>query len=279
MARTNAKLSKKALSSACTRHNWALQWCWNYERMQAAGYAYAMVPVIKELYDTEEDQCRQLERHMQFYNTHPGTSALIMGADVALEEAYQPEMGDSLKVALMGPLAGVGDTIQGVLVTPTFSIIAASMAAEGNWLSILVSSLPLFVLWILRWPLFNYGYKQGVNVISDVNSMSVLDDLQVAASVLGITVVGGFVPSILAGLKINPEFMKTEMISPETGEVVSSAGGAKFQEGLDAILPYLIPIVVTFFCYWMIKNRKVTPLKTILVLSVLAFLAGAFGVM
>ena len=53
MAKTNAKLSKKALSSACTRHNWALQWCWNYERMQAAGYAYAMVPVIKELYDTE----------------------------------------------------------------------------------------------------------------------------------------------------------------------------------------------------------------------------------
>ena len=70
MARTNAKLSKKAISSACTRHNWGLQWCWNYERMQAAGYAWAMVPVIKELYDTTEDQCRQLERHMQFYNTH-----------------------------------------------------------------------------------------------------------------------------------------------------------------------------------------------------------------
>lgn len=277
MARTNAKLSKKALSSACTRHNWALQWCWNYERMQAAGYAYAMVPVIKELYDTEEDQCRQLERHMQFYNTHPGASALIAGADVALEEAYQPEMGDSLKVALMGPLAGVGDTIQGVLVTPTFSIIAASMAAEGNWLALLMSSLPLFILFVLRWPLFNYGYKQGVNVISDVNSMSVLDDLQVAASVLGITVVGGFVPSILAGLKIKDTFLSSELTDAE-GNVLQSTGG-NIQKGLDAILPYLIPVVVTFFCYWMIKNRKVTPLKTILVLSVLAFLAGAFGVM
>ena len=214
---------------------------------------------------------------MQFYNTHPGTSALIMGADVALEEAYQPEMGDSLKVALMGPLAGVGDTIQGVLVTPTFSIIAASMAAEGNWLAVLMSSLPLFILWILRWPLFNYGYKQGVNVISDVNSMSVLDDLQVAASVLGITVVGGFVPSILAGLKIKDTFLSSELTDAE-GNVLQSTGG-NIQKGLDAILPYLIPVVVTFFCYWMIKNRKVTPLKTILVLSVLAFLAGAFGVM
>ena len=278
MARTNAKLSKKALNSANHRHNWALQWCWNYERMQAAGYAYAMVPVMKELYDTTEEQCRNLERHMQFYNTHPGASALIMGADVALEEAYQGEMGDSLKVALMGPLAGIGDTIQGVLVTPTFSIIAASMAAEGNPLSVLVLTLPLLVLFLIRYPLFNYGYKQGVNVISDVNSMTALDDLQVAASVLGITVVGGFVPSILSGLKINSNFLKSELVNPETGEVVSSAGGAQIQEGLDAILPYLIPICVTFFCYWLIKHRKVTPLKTILLLAVIAFACGAFGV-
>ena len=115
------KLSQAALKQACNRHNWALQWCWNYEKMQAAGYAYAMVPVVKELYDGVEEQCRQLERHMQFYNTHPGSSALIMGAGVALEEGGQPEVHDSLKVALMGPLAGIGDTIQAVLVTPPFN--------------------------------------------------------------------------------------------------------------------------------------------------------------
>ena len=45
------KLTQAALKKACSRHNWALQWCWNYEKMQAAGYAYAMVPIIKELYD------------------------------------------------------------------------------------------------------------------------------------------------------------------------------------------------------------------------------------
>jgi len=277
MARTNAKLSKKAISSACTRHNWGLQWCWNYERMQAAGYAWAMVPVIKELYDTEEDQCRQLERHMQFYNTHPGATALIMGADVALEESYQPEMGDSLKVALMGPLAGIGDTIQGVLVTPTFSIISASMAAEGNWMAPVVATLPLLILFIIRWPLFNYGYKAGVNVISDVNGVGALDKLQVAASVLGITVVGGFVPSILASLKIKDSFLATEL-KDEAGNVVSTTAG-KIQAGLDAIFPYLIPVCVTALCYFLIKVKKVTPMKTILILFAAAFICGAFGVM
>ena len=56
MTATNAKLSTGALKKAINRHNWALQWCWNYEKMQAAGYAYAMVPVIKELYDDNDER-------------------------------------------------------------------------------------------------------------------------------------------------------------------------------------------------------------------------------
>ena len=233
------------------RHNFALQWCWNYERMQAAGYAFSMVPVIKELYTGEETQCRELERHMQFYNTHPGASALIIGADCALEESYQTEVGDSLKVALMGPLAGIGDTIQAVLVIPTFSILAASLAADGNFLSVLVLTLPLLVLWLIRFPLFKYGYKQGVNVISDVGSMNALDKLQIAASVLGITVVGGFVPSILSGLRIKDDFLASELLDAQ-GNVISTTAG-KIQAGLDAMLPYLIPICLTGLCYYLIN--------------------------
>ena len=277
MTRTNRKLSDSTLNKVIWRHNLALQWCWNYERMQAAGYAYAMVPVIKELYEGESNQCRELERHMQFYNTHPGASALIIGADCALEESYQKEMGDSLKVALMGPLAGIGDTIQAVLINPTFSILAASMAADGNFLSVFVLTLPLLILWIVRFPLFRYGYKQGVNVISDVGNMNALDKLQIAASVLGITVVGGFVPSILSGLKIKDSFLASELLDAE-GNVISTTAG-KIQAGLDAMLPYLIPILLTGLCYWLIKVRKVTPLKTILIVCVIGFVFGAFGVM
>ena len=276
MAKTNKKLTKKAINSACSRHNWALQWCWNYERMQAAGYAYAMVPVIKELYDTEEDQCRQLERHMVFYNSHPGASALVMGADVALEEGYQEEVGDNLKVALMGPLAGIGDTVQAVLVTPPFNIIGAGLAAEGNWLSIIVTTGPLLALFLVRWPLYHYGYKQGVNVINDISGAGTLDRLQTAASVLGLTVIGGFVPSILAGLKIKETFLQSELKNA-AGEVVSTT--PPIQSALDAILPYMIPVAVTFACYYLVKVKKVSPLTTILVLSLFAFAFGALGVM
>ena len=271
MTATNAKLTSGALKKAINRHNWALQWCWNYEKMQAAGYAYAMVPVIKELYDDNDEQCRQLERHMQFYNTHPGASALIFGADVALEEAYQAETGDSLKVALMGPLAGIGDTIQAVLVTPPFNIIAAGLANEGNSLgAILFSTLPVLALFILRWPLFNYGYKKGVEVINDVSGAGTLDKLQLGASVLGVTVMGGFVPSMI-GKTLPIKLGKDATIDGVTVEAPT------LQEFLDKIFPHIVPLLLTFGCYYLIKNKKVSPLKVILILAVVCFVLGAVG--
>ena len=265
------KLSQKALSKAISRHNWALQWCWNYEKMQAAGYAYAMVPVIKELYDGTEAQCRQLERHMQFYNTHPGASALIFGAGVALEEAGQTEVHDSLKVALMGPLAGIGDTVSSVLVNPPFNIIAAGLANEGNAFgAILASTLPSLVLFILRWPLFNYGYKQGANIINDVAGGGMVDKLQIGANILGVTVMGGFVPSMI-GATLPVKLGSDLTIDGATVEAKT------LQAVLDAIFPYLVPLALTFGCYYLIKVKKLTPLVTILIVFAVSFVLGALG--
>lgn len=268
----NEKLPKNVLKKARARHNWCLQWCWNYEKMQAAGYAYAMVPVFKHIYHDEEEICRNLERHMNLYNTHPGASALIFGADVALESAGQAETGDSLKVALMGPLAGIGDTIQGVLITPPFNIIAAGLAAEGNWISILVSTLPLLVLFIVRWPLFNYGYKQGVNIIEDVSGVGTFDKLQSGSTILGCTVMGGFVPSMLhmtLPIKIGKDLLN------EAGEVIQEA--KTVQEVLDSIFPYLAPVIFTGVCYYVIKTKNVKPLTAILVVALISFTLGAIG--
>jgi mannose/fructose/N-acetylgalactosamine-specific phosphotransferase system component IID len=275
MAKTNVKLSEAAKKKAITRHNWALQWCWNYERMQAAGYAYSMVPVINELYDDNEERCRNLERHMVFYNTNPWTSALIFGADIALEEDYQGEVGDSLKVALMGPLAGIGDTISAVILTPIFSIITASLAQEQNYLSLITAIIPSLFTFVIRWPIANYAYKKGTSIMADVSGAGSFEALQVGASILGLVVIGGFIPSILSGLKIKD--IERTFVNSSTGETVSSP--LQIQSGLDAMLPYLIPVVLTAFCYWLIKVKKVSPMKTILIVFVLAFVCGALGIM
>ncbi|MEA4911370.1 MAG: PTS system mannose/fructose/sorbose family transporter subunit IID [Oscillospiraceae bacterium] len=274
MAKTNKKLSEAALKKAANRHNWTLQWCWNYERMQASGFAYAMVPIMQELYDTNDEVCENLERHMQFYNCHPGASAIIMGASVALEEDYQPEMSDSIKVALMGPLAGIGDTVQAVLVQPITYIIAASLANEGSLLAVPVVIIPLLILFLLRWPLFRWGYNRSVKIIEDISGNSDFNSLREAAQILGLTVVGGFVPSMI-GVKL--KYAYTKELTNEAGEAVTKT--IALQDTLDGILPYLLPICLVGLCYWLLKTKKISPVKVILIVAVLAFVLGALGIM
>lgn len=273
MARTNNKLSAGALKKAANRHNWTLQWCWNYERMQASGFAYAMAPVMKELYDTDEEVCENLERHMQFYNCHPGASSIIMGVSVALEEDYQPEMSDSIKVALMGPLAGIGDTVQGVLVQPITYILAASLAQEGSILAVPMIIIPLLILFLLRWPLFKWGYNRSVKILEDMSGESDFNTLREAAQILGLTVVGGFVPSMI-GIKLM--YAYTKELTNEAGEAVTKT--VALQDTLDGILPYLLPLCLVGFCYWMLKIKKVSPIKAILIVALLGFVLGALGI-
>jgi PTS system mannose-specific IID component len=273
MAETKQKLSQGALKKAALRHNWTLQWSWNYERMQAQGFAYAMVPVMKELYSTDEEICSNLERHMQFYNSHPGTSSIIFGASVALEEKYQKDMSDSIKVALMGPMASIGDTLQGALVQPFAYLISAAIAAgpyPGNLLSIPVLILPFLIYFWARWPFFWWGYKQSVKIVEDMSGASDFNLLRDAAQILGLTVIGGFVPSMLARLRFNLVYQQMLDGNP-VGDPFS------LQSLLDGLVPHLLPIGIVGFCYWMLKYRRLTPVKVICIIAVIAFILGAWG--
>ena len=268
MARTNKKLSEKALNSAALRAACTHEWCWNYERMQATGFAYEMVPVLKELYDTDEEVCARLQAHLQFYNTHPGASTAILGAAVALEEDYQCETADSLKVALMGPMAGIGDTVQAVLVKPIAYIMAAALAADGSFLSLPVLLIPFLILWAIRFPLFKFGYRRSVEIINDISGDTTFARLQEAAQIVGLFVVGGFVPSMV-GIGLTIAFTK---------EIDGGVREVFLQDTLDGILPYLLPICVVAFCYWMIKSKKIKPVTAIFILAGIAFVLGALGI-
>ena len=90
----------------------------SYERLQAPGFFYAISPVLVKLYgDNPEELTAACKRHMQFYNSEPYCGLAIHGITLALEEErangapISDEAINSLKTGLMGPLAGIGDTI------------------------------------------------------------------------------------------------------------------------------------------------------------------------
>ena len=111
----------------------------NFERMQAMGFCYTLMPAIRKFYrDDKSAQAAALKRHLEFYNTHPWVSSVVFGVTAAMEEqkAKGEEISEetitSVKVGLMGPLAGVGDPIFWGTARPVLAALGASLALNGS---------------------------------------------------------------------------------------------------------------------------------------------------
>ena len=133
-----------------------LQACFCFERMQNVGFAYMMVPALKKLYTDKKDISDALKRHLAIFNTTPAVVSFIAGASIAMEEKFKKakdngeevddESINAVKTALMGPLAGIGDSF----IWGTLRIIATgvglSLANQGNILGpilfLLIFNLP-----------------------------------------------------------------------------------------------------------------------------------------
>lgn len=65
------KLSSKTLKKVFNRH-YQLLGCFNYERQMSTGYAWTMMPALKELYkDNPEEMKSAVKRHLDFTIARP----------------------------------------------------------------------------------------------------------------------------------------------------------------------------------------------------------------
>ena len=93
---------------------------WNYERMGHIGFMWALMPILRKLYPQDADFKAALKRHMELYNVTPYISTLPMSIAAAMEEVNANEDNfdtsaiSNVKLALMGPLSGVGEFWQRV---------------------------------------------------------------------------------------------------------------------------------------------------------------------
>ncbi len=171
---------------------------WNYERMQNLGFEYIMAPAIKRLYPNKDDRIAAMKRHMEFFNTHPYMQPAITGVVLAMEEqrANGADIDDaaitSVKVGMMGPLAGVGDPVWWGTVRPVLGSFAASLALSGSGL---LGPIIFFVVWnllrlIFFWQTQQLGYRQGTNITSSLGG-GLLQKVTEGASILGMFIMGG----------------------------------------------------------------------------------------
>lgn len=266
---TNTKIDKqkvKELHQANRRWLWGSQIGWNYERMMASGYLYAILPELTRLYKDPDDLKTMMATHNQFFNTNPFIGQLIIGMDMAIEEdkgISSKEAVIGLKTGLMGPFAGVGDTIFGVILPTIFGSIGAYMALSGNVFGALLWLAVNIGLLFMRYPLLKLGYVQGAKLVGEFGDK--LNMLTNSAILLGVTVVGALIPTVV---KANVPFVY------RSGKVT-----LKMQSMLNQIMPSLVPVLLVALVYWLLGKKNVTSTKMIIFVLVLSIVLGAFKIL
>lgn len=240
-------LTKKELSKVFWR-SFTLEWSWNYERMGHMGFAYALAPVIKKLYSSKEDRAKALQRHLEFFNTTPHVSTLIMSVTAALEEKnvlekdFDEKTISNIKISLMAPLAGVGDSFFWGTLRIIATGVGTSLALQGNILGpilfLLIFNIPHI---LLRYYCMVGGYKLGTSFLDRIEKQGLMPSVTYGSAILGLTVIGA---------------MTSEMVYINVPALIGSGDGAPtIQSILDGIMPKLLPLGLTFFLYFLIKKR------------------------
>ncbi|MCO4619214.1 PTS system, mannose-specific IID component [Streptococcus infantarius subsp. infantarius] len=282
-----------------------LQGSWNYERMQNLGWAYALIPAIKKLYTSKEDQAAALKRHLEFFNTHPYVAAPIIGVTLALEEerANGAEIDDTaiqgVKIGMMGPLAGVGDPVFWFTIRPILGALGASLAMAGN----IVGPLLFFFGWnIIRmaflWYTQELGYRAGSEITKDLSS-GIIQKITKGASILGMFILAVLVerwvsirftvnlPSTKLSEGAYIEFPKGNVTGTELQGILGKVADGlslspektnTLQGQLNSLIPGLMGLALTFLCMWLLK-KKVSPITIIIGLFIVGIAARFFGIM
>jgi len=268
---------KKTLERSDLIKSWVL-WeffshaLYNWQRLQGTAFAHMMVPIIERLYDTKEEISAALKRHLVFFNTQPTFGAIIHGIAAALEEErangadISDEAINGLKTALMGPLAGLGDTLQQGLVVPIMLSLCIGIAMEGNFLGPVMYIILLCAFeWVVSYLAYFSGYRWGKDAIDRLLSGGLMQTVTTAASIVGL-IVAGVMMVRFVNVKVP--------VTITTGDLSINVG----TDILDRILPGL-PALVTTLLVWRALQKKVSANKIVLVIFVVGFVGGWLGIL
>ena len=276
MSEIKTKINRKDMISTFIRSNFQ-QASFNYERIHGLAFCVDMIPTIKRVYSKKEDQIEALKRHLVFFNTTPAVCGPVIGVTIAMEEAKASgaEIDDgtinSLKVGLMGPLAGVGDPLVWGTLRPITAAIGASLALSGTILGPLVFFLTFNAVRLgMKWFVLKYGIAKGMDIVKDLSG-NILQKLTEGATILGLFIMGVLVTKWTS---INVPLVVSETPGPDGSMVVTTV-----QNILDDLVPGLLALGLTMLMMKLLK-KKVSPIVLIFSLfavGIIGYWSGILG--
>lgn len=239
----------------------------------ASGFCYSLMPFFNKYYKgDEEGKKKALSRSMSYFNTTIPLSTFIMGlvASMEKENSQRPDFDTSsinaVKSSLMGPLAGIGDSIFWGVLRVIAAGIAVGLGAAGNVLA------PVVFLLLFNVPtlLIKYygtflGYKLGSEYIQKVYASGLMNILTKAAGIVGLIMVGGMTASMVT-------FHSTFTLNVK-GQTVM-----ELQSMLDQIFMGIVPLGLTLLCYYLLKKRNISITVLIIGVIILSILLSILGI-
>lgn len=266
------KLSKKTLAKSFRNWYYGHLTCFSQEHMQTFGYLCAMLPIVEELYETKEEQKNAIETYTAFFNTEPQIGTLVVGLTAGLEESkangenIDSEMINGIRAGLMGPLAGIGDSLIVGTLIPILLGISLGLSTNGSPLGAIfyIVVWNLLLTFGMKW-LFYKGYELGgkaVEIIVGEKATAIRESI----IMLGTIVIGAVAASWI-NVQTSLQFFNSE--------------GKKIlilQESLDNVFPKLLTAITVIFCWWLITKKKLSPTFVMLILVVISFVGVLLGV-
>ena len=265
------KLTKRDLMRVFLLWETTSECCLSYERLMSLGFCHAMVPVINRLYDTKEERAEALKRHLVFFNTENNWGAFIPGMICSMEEdhanggAVSGEAINAIKIGLMGPLAGIGDTITQGLVKTIALAVGVDLATGGKLAGPIVYALIYGIyLIVLGFTTFTQGYNLGQKVLTKITDKSVMKKLTNSLSILGLVIAGA--------MTVNNVKITTPL------KIVAGSSKIVVQDLLNSILPGMLSVIAVVICFVLLR-KNVSVFKIMIGLFVIAMLCSFIGVL
>lgn len=263
-------LTDKDLNGVALRSGYILG-AMNYERMQALGFLCAILKPLQKIYKGNDDGLRAaLKRHIAAFNMTCAPAPFVMGITLAMEENIaknpdtDPSAVNSIKVSLMGPLSGIGDTFFWGIFRILACSLAIGFAQQGSVLApfilLLVFNIPNV---LVRWYGARLGYHQGHALIERLEKSGQMALIMHCAGIIGAMAIAGMVAM---WININCPLVFT------LGEVEYA-----IQDYLNQIIPKLLPLTATLAIFGALKKNIKVPV-IICGIVVIGFLLGMFGI-
>lgn len=283
------RLDNKTLNRMAWR-SMQLQACFNYERMQSAGWLWAILPGLEKIHTNKDDLATSMTHNMDFLNTHPFIVTFVMGIVLSMEQQKMDiQTIRSVRISTAAPLGGIGDALFWMSLVPIVAGMTAQMAIDGSIIGPILYFIFIFgVEMALRYGLLYWSYNMGTKAITAMTKYA--KEFTHAASVLGVFIVGALIANYGGGTKLgisvpNGETAaEVEKLVVDGKEVVTETVTEmqpvfiNIQDYFDKVLPCLVPLLLTLLCFFLIKKKGWTPVKCIGLMLVIGIVGAVFGI-